>query len=130
VGNFLPIDLADADGVKLKSAWNGDTLTEEYLFPVSLNKKDAGIVDSIILYYSKQMNDITEFSLSHKMDSARKTKLFKVRVIGREQMPDGFSVTLPQQEMSSEIFKADITTDERMIPFFEKFIKWYEEKRE
>jgi hypothetical protein len=112
--------------IKVQSELTGDILTEKYI----TGKSTAGEndVDTFICCYSKQMNDVTEYSFSRKLDSLKKMKLFKAAWIFNEKIPTGYIIEIPRREYLWEFYETDTIEDKRIMPFFEKFIKWYEGK--
>lgn len=72
---------------------------EKYVFR---KKATEMSFDSVYLYYNKHLNEI-QYSFSPKLDSVRKLKLFKIRLLYNEANSPLYSFLLPKREFLFEI---------------------------
>jgi hypothetical protein len=78
---------------------DGHNLFEAY---VPAERKDGNSVDSIYLYYSADLNAIP-YSFSPELDSLKKKKLVKVRLLFNAAEAPGQKMIIPKRELSLEL---------------------------
>lgn len=95
----------------------GNIFIEKY---ASKSKPDESYNDTTLLYYSKNMKYI-KFSFSPILDSIKKLKLFKVKLIYNKAYSSKYSITMPQRELTYEFQKKQIENNQQVIAFFQRF---------
>jgi hypothetical protein len=112
-------------GEQSDSAWNlkrvlldNGKVTEKYFQRVSLPSE---MPDSMFYYYDPSLKNI-DFSLSRELDSARNSKLFKVRLIFNEKDSAGV-IVYPAREMSFEFKAVDSPLSPALMKMCDSFTK-------
>jgi hypothetical protein len=72
--------------------------------------------DSIYYYFSSRFNDIS-YSLSPKLDSIEKMKLYKLRLLFNETYSESQKIKLPKREIFFEIRKKEVDNPNEIISF-------------
>jgi hypothetical protein len=133
LGKQMPVDsflskrgfLKTAFDYPQDSLWflNSMVSVNNYLLERYVPRKDYGVnsVDSIYYYFNNEK--FTEYSLSKKMDSIKKMKLFKVRFIFNEKYSSADKVILPKRELLFEIKQVKPVKPTIIIDFIELFKK-------
>jgi len=92
-----------------------DNFVEEYF--VKIVHSD-NYPDSIYYYFTKNLN--IDYSFSRKMDSAKKMKLYKIRLLYNEGFSPSYKIMLPKREFLFEIREEAITNSKEIEIFFER----------
>jgi hypothetical protein len=99
-------------------------LVERYALPQT---PDPLAIDSAYLYFSKSYNNI-EHSWSKTLDSLRKMKLYKVRLLFNEKKHDTADVMMPKREYLFELQHTDIINTNELNTVIEKYEKLFNQK--
>jgi len=117
-------------GEQSDSAWNlkkvylgNGRVIDKYFQRVSLPSE---IPDSMFYYYDPSLSNI-DFSLSRELDSARNSKLFKVRLIFNGRDSAGV-IVYPGREMSFEFKAVDLPLSTALMKMCDSFTKSDEKK--
>lgn len=118
--------LNTAFGVPEDSLWILHSRISEgnkYLMEKYIPRKNFGenSVDSVYYYYDNQI--FNEYSLSKKLDSVKKMKLFKVRLLYNEKYSQVNKFNIPKREFLFEIKMVSVSNREAIIDFVERFKK-------
>ncbi len=62
-----------------------------------------------------------KFSFSPILDSIKKSKLFKVKLVFNKTYSSKYSITMPQRELIYEFQKKQIENNQQIIDFFQRF---------
>jgi len=98
---------------------NNDSFLEKY---AAVKAADETIFDSIYYYYSKNFRN-TEYSFSRKLDSIKRMKLYKIRLVYNEEFSPSSKSILPKREFIFEISDKELKTSELIIEFINRFKK-------
>lgn len=96
---------------------------------IPIKKPDETCFDSIYLYLTPDYNDI-DYTLSSQIDSARKQKLYKTRLLYNQFYSEVQKRIIPKREFKFEIRRLTPNSPTATIAFFEKFkgLNLYKEK--
>jgi hypothetical protein len=96
-----------------------DFILEKY---GTIKPVDETNFDSIYYYYTRKIKN-TEFSFSRKLDSIKRMKLYKVRLIFNEKFSPADKILLPKREFLFEIRDKTVSNPKEIIGFIQRFIK-------
>ena len=121
---FKTFHVNRAPGILVDSLYSGDgtNLFEAY---VPAQRKGANSVDSIYLYFSANLNAVP-YSFSPELDSLKKKKLYKVRLLFNADKPPDQDIVVPKRELSLELQPWPITdsaTVKNVVDRWSKLIK-------
>ncbi len=96
-------------------------LVEEYANTKIIDENSA---DSIYLYYSNKSNRI-DYTFSRRLDSLKRMKLYKYRILFNERQAVSYKVTVPKREYLFEIRIESNDPPEEIVQFLQRFRKKY-----
>jgi hypothetical protein len=78
--------------------------------------------DTFFFYFSDKLKDF-DFSLSVKLDSIKKMKLYKFRAINQEEVLEESKMLIPKREVVFEIKEIPVDNPKEIITYFERYKK-------
>ncbi len=93
-------------------------ITEKYFF-----KKQCidDCIDTVYFYFSKSMKNC-EYSFSKELDSLKKMKLFKIRLLYNQKFSSTYKTNLPEREFLFEIKEVSSSSFINIENIFSKFV--------
>ncbi|MDP4263335.1 MAG: hypothetical protein Q8941_12485 [Bacteroidota bacterium] len=113
-------DISTSDSLVERSG-NKNTLVEKYFCNKSNNENYP---DSFYFYFSDNFKNI-DYTFSRKLDSLRKMKLYKVRILYNEKTSSAYQKVLPKREFLFEIRNEGKNISKELIDFISRVSKSY-----
>lgn len=95
----------------------GYTLVEKY---IPKYKPDDSYPDTTILYYNNKLVGFYH-SFSKDLEQHKQLKIYKVRMIFKEQNNEQYNITVPYREFKFEFLKDSVSIPADIVSLFEKF---------